>query len=222
MVLVVMSMLTNSCKKADEALIEKSLTGVTDIEGNVYKTVTIGTQIWMSENLKTTKYNNGDPIETTSLDISAETTPKYQWSYGDTASYAGIYGRLYTWYAVTDSRKVCPAGWHVPSDSEWETLKSFIGGENVAGGKLKEANLTHWESPNSGMTNETGFTALPGGYRDFKGNFVSLGKSSYHWSSTPNATPQLSWGQHMSFSDGIILRGGYYKSAGVSVRCIQD
>lgn len=215
-------MLFNSCKKTDEVLIQKSVTAVTDNDGYVYNTVTIGTQVWMVENLKTTKYNNGDPIETTSLDVSGETAPKYQWSYGDSSGNAGIYGRLYTWYAVTDSRKICPEGWHIPSDSEWETLKSYLGGENIAGGKLKEANLTHWESPNVAMTNETGFTALPGGYRDYEGNFVSLYKSSYHWSSTPNAAPHLGWGQHMSYSDGVILRGGYNKSAGVSVRCLQD
>ena len=210
MLLGLMLMLANGCKKTEEVLITSSLTTVTDNEGYVYKTVTIGTQTWMTENLKTTKYRNGDPIETTDLDVSGEIAPKYQWSYGDTAGNAAIYGRLYTWYAVTDNRKVCPEGWHVPSDSEWETLKSFLGGANTAGGKLKEANLNHWESPNTGMTDESGFTALPGGYRDYLGNFVSLYKSSYHWSSTPNPSPQLSWGQHMSYSDGVLLQRGIF------------
>src|SRR5688500_14669040 len=128
--------LVSSCKKDNE-----TPATVTDIEGNVYHTVTIGTQVWMAENLKTTKYRNGDLIGTTipaTLDISSESAPKYQWAYNGEESIVATYGRLYTWYAVTDSRNVCPTGWHVPSDAEWTTLTTYLGGESVAGDKLKE------------------------------------------------------------------------------------
>ena len=104
---------------------------VTDIDGNVYQTVTIGTQVWMKENLKVTKYCNGDVIGTTtpaSLDISGEDTPKYQWAPNGDESNVAVYGRLYTWHAVTDSRNVCPTGWHLPDDAEWATLTTFLGG----------------------------------------------------------------------------------------------
>src|SRR4029078_12512714 len=144
-----------SCKKDNE-----TPATVTDIDGNVYHTVTIGTQVWMVENLKTTKYRNGDLIGTTipaTLDISSESTPKYQWAYKGEESNVATYGRLYTWYAVADSRNVCPTGWHVPSDAEWTTLTTYLGGESVAGGKLKENGTVHWESPNTGATNESGF-----------------------------------------------------------------
>ena len=123
---------------------------VTDIDGNVYNTVTIGTQVWMKENLKVTKYRNGDAIGITTpatLDIWGETSPRYQWAYDGNESNVATYGRLYTWYAVTDSRGVCPTGWHVPTDSEWTTLTDYLGGESVAGGKMKEAGTTHWNSP---------------------------------------------------------------------------
>jgi uncharacterized protein (TIGR02145 family) len=125
-----------------------------------YKTVKIGTQVWMAENLRTTKYRNGDFIGTTTpatLDISGESTPKYQWAYDGIESNVASYGRLYTWYAITDSRKVCPAGWHVPNSSEWNTLFAYLGGKRVAGGKMKETGSSHWLSPNTGATNETGW-----------------------------------------------------------------
>lgn len=205
------------CKK-DDTPIDK--TKVTDSDGNVYKTVTIGTQVWMAENLKTTRYSNGDPIITTTLNISTEAAPKYQWAYGDDITNVNTYGRLYTWYTVTDSRKVCPAGWHVPSDVEWESLKLFLGGESMSGAKLKESGTTHWLTPNTGASNETGFTAVPGGYRTLSGSYVSLQMSCYLWSTSDNAP--LGWGQSLLYNDNILLRGGFNKPAGVSVRCIRD
>jgi uncharacterized protein (TIGR02145 family) len=137
---------------------------VTDIDGNIYHTVTIGTQVWMVENLKTTKYRNGDPIpNVTGNAWAALTTGAYCWYNNDAATYKATYGALYNWYAVADSRNIAPTGWHVPTDAEWTTLTTFLGGESVAGGKLKETGTNHWTSPNTGATNETGFTALPGG-----------------------------------------------------------
>ena len=218
----IMLLLASGCTKADVKPTIKPQTDIVDQDGNVYTAVTIGTQVWMAENLRTTKYNNGDPIETTSLDISGESAPKYQWVYENNESYASTYGRLYTWPAATDSRTVCPTGWHVPTDKEWETLKLYLGGDSIAGAKLKETGTTHWQTPNSGTTNEMGFTALPGGYRSNLGSFVSLQVSTYLWSSSPNPTPEWSWGQRMYYNDGILLRGGYFKQAGASIRCMKD
>lgn len=205
-----------SCEKDDKNT-------VSDIDGNIYHTVTISTQIWMVENLKTTKYSNGDLIGTTApatLDIAAEATPKYQWAYDGDESNVSTYGRLYTWYAVTDTRKVCPTGWHVPSDMEWETLKSFLGGERVAGGKLKEEGTTHWKIPNTGATNETGFTALPGGARNELGRFVNIGSYVYFWSSTPVEENAL--GQGIYNDNVLFVREELRRKSGWSVRCIKD
>jgi len=138
---------------------------VTDIDGNVYQTVSIGTQVWMKENLKVTRYRNGDiitPTNPATLDISGESAPKYQWAYNGDEGNVAVYGRLYTWYAATDLRNVCPSGWHLPTDTEWTTLTTFLGGFKVAGGKLKETGSAHWQSPSTGATNQSGFTALPG------------------------------------------------------------
>ena len=117
----------------------------------------------MAANLKTTRYLNSDLIGTTALatkDISVENEPKYQWAYAGDESNVSTFGRLYTWHAITDSRKVCLTGWHVPTDSEWTTLTTYLGGESVTGGKLKETGTFHWSSPNSGATNDSVFTAL--------------------------------------------------------------
>ena len=135
-----------TCCKKDEDKPAVEYGTVVDIDGNSYKTVKIGSQEWMAENLKTTKYRNGDSIKTTipsTLDLTNETSPKYQWAYGGIESNVATYGRLYTWYAVTDSRNVCPIGWHIPSDSEWTILTNYLGGINTAGGKMKEIGTTH-------------------------------------------------------------------------------
>ena len=159
---------------------------VNDVDGNTYKTVKIGTQWWMAENLKTTKYRNGSAIETTfpdTLDISGINTPKYQWVYPDIDSIGDTYGRLYTWYTVTDSNAVCPSGWHVPSDEEWTVLTDYLNGASVAGGILKEMGTAHWHSPNKGVTNERDFAALPGGYRYYNGTFGLREYYGEWWSS---------------------------------------
>ena len=198
-------------------------TKIADADGNIYSTVLIGAQLWMGENLKTTKYSNGVSIGTTvtpSDNVTGLTTP-YQWPvYNGGIDISATYGRLYTWYAVTDSRNICPTGWHVPTDTELEALKTTLGGELVAGGKLKEAGLIHWTTPNTGATNNTGFTALPAGYRQPGGGYVSLGLSCYLWSSNPDDT-SLGWGQQMSNNTGVLLRGGYIYQSGISVRCLK-
>jgi uncharacterized protein (TIGR02145 family) len=197
---------------------------VSDIEGNVYKTIIIGTQTWMAENLKATKYSNGDLIGTTTpalLDISGEYEPKYQWAYDGAESLVATFGRLYTYYAVSDSRNVCPAGWHVPADEEWSMLRDFLGGEIPAGGKLKEGSLAHWFEPNTAATNETGFTALPAGYRNNSYGFNNLGFDAYWWSSTYYDITS-GWAWSMEYTTGNILSGRGYDLHGISVRCLMD
>jgi uncharacterized protein (TIGR02145 family) len=196
---------------------------INDVDGNTYNVVTIGTQVWMAENLETTKYRNGDLIGTTSpvtLDITGETTPKYQWAAKGDESNVTTYGRLYTWHAVTDSRNVCPTGWHVPTEVEWTSLVSFLGGIDFAGGKLKEAGTTHWIYPNTDATNEVAFKALPGGYRVFNGDF-SESSNGFWWSSS-NYSASDAWRIGMySFTANV---NTYYldKKYALSIRCIRD
>ena len=209
---------TNSCEKDEES------DNVTDKDGNVYKTVTIGTQTWLAENLKTTRYQNGDLIGTTTpatLNITSESLPGYQWSYGGLESNADTYGRLYTWYAATDSRNICPAGWHVPTDAEWTTLITFLGGEIRAGGKLKETANTHWQSPNTDATDEMNYTALPGGYRNQNGEFSGTGNYGYWWSSTENSMISA-WNRSMSYGGSNVSRNASYDRNGLSVRCVKN
>lgn len=207
---------------------------LTDIDGNVYHTVTIGSQVWMAENLRTTRYSNGDTIGTTSpatLDISNETEPKYQWVFENNQSDLPVYGRLYTWYATTDSRGIAPEGWHIPTDSEWTTLINFLGGENVAGGKLKEAGTVHWKSPNTGATNESGFTGLPGGSRPengiFDGGGVFVGDKHHYgaWWSSSEKNSAIAINRYLSYKTSETSSFGDNWSGkrwGFSVRCIKD
>ena len=211
------SIVLDSCKKE-----EVSIT-VTDKDGNIYNTVTIGTQVWMKENLKVTKYCNGDLIGTTTpatLNIYGENTPKYQWAYDGNETNVDIYGRLYTWYAITDSRNVCPSGWHVPTFAEWGTLINHLGGQDIAGGKLKEKGLIHWRSPNTGANNLSGFTALPGGCRDYDGNFGYVRDMGFWWSSTDdiNYVPSI----NVYYYQTYVNAEDRYKRYGMSVRCIKN
>jgi len=216
-IIIILIGILHSCKKDVDNTIK-------DIDGNVYTSVTIGTQVWMVENLKTTRYRNGDLIGTTTpatLDISLESTPKYQWAYDGNESNVATYGRLYTWYAVTDSRNVCPTSWHVPTDAEWTTLTTYLGGDSVAGGKLKETGTTHWIDPNWGATNESGFTALPGSLRWPYGAFSGVGVWGNWWSSTEYSST-FTYYRTMGYDSSIA--GSLYtlKSYGFSVRCLRD
>jgi uncharacterized protein (TIGR02145 family) len=211
---------------------DKEIT-VTDIDGNIYNTITIGTQVWMAENLKTTKYNDGTalPNVTDNTAWSALTTGAYS-DYSNTPGNSTTYGRLYNWYAVDNNaatkvasnggKNVCPADWHVPGDAEWTTLTTFLGGEAVAGGKLKETGTTHWPGPNTGATNETGFTALPGGYRDPGGQYYNIGRIGFWWSSTEYSAT-YAWLRLMYGDYAVVDSSRYYeKPVGFSVRCIKD
>jgi uncharacterized protein (TIGR02145 family) len=197
-------------------------TTVTDIEGNVYHTVTIGTQVWMVENLKVSKYNDGTaiPLVTDGAAWSNLTTPGYCWYYNDTTTNKNTYGALYNWYTV-NTGKLCTTGWHVPSNDEWFVLTDYLGGESVAGGKLKETGTIHWKSPNTGATNESGFTALPGGLRGGNGVFDNNRFDGYWWSSVQYYS-YGAWSRYIGY-DGIgVYRYSDYEQNGFSVRCVRD
>ncbi len=201
---------------------------VTDIDGNVYQTVTIGTSCWMAENLRTTRYNDGTEIP--------NVTDKTEWVMLTTGAYSvqspeyeEIYGKLYNWYAV-NTNKLCPEGWSIPSYHQWITMINthLKGNLNNAGGKMKSTgNKTDgtglWYAPNAGATNESGFTGLPGGSRSITGNFENIGLYGHWWSSSanPESGPQYAWGFHITYKDGNAHWGGN-KISGFSCRCIKE
>ena len=195
---------------------------VTDIDGNLYHTVTIGTQVWMLENLKVTHYRNGlsIPEVTDNAGWSGLTSGACCWYNNDQASYKTDYGAFYNWYAVNDSHYLCPIGWHVPTDVEWNTLLNYLGGANVADQKLNETGTTHWQS-NSNATNESGFTALPGGYRNNVGTFYFIGTQGNWWSSSEQNSLK-SYSRSIDQLFGGVSRNVLSKNSGVSVRCIKD
>lgn len=214
--------------QAQNYLIRFSYTGDTsgilcrDNDGNNYKTVKIGTQVWMAENLKTTTYNDGTPIPlvTDSSAWSHLITPGYCWYKNDAAN-SNTYGALYNWFTV-NTGKLAPAGWHVPTDEEWITLITYLGGEKVAGGKLKETGKIFWKSPNQGAVNESGFTALPAGQRDYNGTFSVMGKDGFWWSVTEYGTTGKVWYRSLDYNYAGVLRVSHNKKNGFSIRCIQD
>jgi uncharacterized protein (TIGR02145 family) len=205
---------------------------ISDVDGNVYNTVTIGTQVWMAENLKATKYNDNTAIPNITVNetFAAATTGAYS-DYDNTPSNSTTYGRLYNWYAIDNDattktasnggKNICPTGWHVPTIAEWTTLSTYLGGGTVAGAKLKETGTTHWETPNTGATNESGFTGLPAGIRSSSGTW-NIGVQTYWWSSSKHSGSV--------YNDYTYIQNNYnnlsisYPSdpMGFSVRCISD
>jgi uncharacterized protein (TIGR02145 family) len=216
---------SQSCKKDTD-------NNIRDIDGNVYSSVAIGTQVWLVENLKTTRYRNGDLIGTTTpatLDITADTTPEYQWAYNGMESGVSENGRLYTWYVATDLRGVCPDSWHVPAIDEWISLYFPFGlstGE-IIGAELMEPGTTHWNRSDIMGTNTTGFTALPGGVRYGEGTFDGMNYNGVFWSSTESAYASkenaLFYPIPVTSSFGStplsLIRE---KLSGLSIRCIRD
>jgi uncharacterized protein (TIGR02145 family) len=195
---------------------------VSDIDGNTYKTIQIGTQVWMAENLRTTKYRNNTPITNITDNTQWQNNTTGAWSYyNNDATKNNPYGKLYNWYAVVNSNGICPTGWHVPSDAEWTTLTTFLGGETVAGGKMKSTGTQYWQSPNSDATNSSGFSGLPGGFRDYNGAIGSIGYGGYWWSSTENGTYDA-WDRNLGYSNGGVGRPYDNKTFGFSVRCLRD
>ncbi len=192
---------------------------IRDVDGNIYNTVTIGTQIWMAENLKTTKYNDGTDIPLVPGTWYSLTTPAYCWYDNDQAANADPYGALYSYYAV-ETGKLCPAGWHVPSYyQEYQALIDYLGGNSVAGGKLKEKGTTHWQSPNTGASDDYGFTAVPGGIKMIE-YFTGLGIEAGLWSSSVEATTARYLSLNYNYESAGY--GGAVKRVGLSVRCLKD
>lgn len=168
-------------------------------DGQEYAFKIIGSQTWMYENLNYETSNS--------------------WWYENNSANGDVYGRLYTWEVALDA---CPDGWHLPSDAEWTVLTDYLGGESVAGGKMKEAGTVHWNSPNTGATNSSGFTALPGGLSYTSGDFNYLGSIGHWWSATEYSTTTVAWGRYLSAGHGNVYRHFYLKGFGFSVRCVRD
>jgi uncharacterized protein (TIGR02145 family) len=233
--LIVASLLLDfACSKDKPTEPPQPSTGtVTDIDGNVYRTVKIGSQWWMSANLQVTHYRNGDSIPnvTDSTAWWALTTGAYC-EYRNDVNNVATYGRLYNWFAVTDSRNIAPTGWHVPTDSDWIQLEMSLGMSQaqadstvwrgaLEGGKLKEAGTTHWQSPNTGATNSVDFSALPGGYRSYNGNFFGVGFETGNWSSSEFGSG-YAWYRVLDYWHSGIKRDGESRVCGFSVRCVRD
>jgi len=212
---------------------------VCDIDGNCYETIQIGEQLWMAENLKVTHYRDGSEIQYVQSESSEPdvwenlSTGAYSY-YEDDPSNLNTYGNLYNWYTVDDSRGLCMEGWHVPSDEEWTDLITYLdvdAGPDVygtqsyiAGGKMKEEGLDHWYSPNTGATNESGFTAFPAGIRyGFYGNgsYVNMGHSGYFWSSS-ELYGSYAWHRRLISLNSSVGRYDYFKQTGFSIRCLRD
>ena len=199
---------------------------VTDIEGNSYKFVKIGTQFWMAENLKTAKYNDGTVIPNITDNAQWSGLTTGAWCYYDNnVANNAKYGKLYNWYAVSKTtngnKNVCPTGWHVPTDAEWNVLTDYLGGVDVAGGKLKEAGAINWKSPNTDATNTSLFTGLPGGGRNYDGYYFFIGHYGGWWSSSESDT-SLAWSRLLDYSSGYVDRDNGNMEDGFSVRCLRD
>jgi uncharacterized protein (TIGR02145 family) len=200
-----------------------------DIDGNLYKSITIGTQVWMAENLKTTKYNDGKVIPLVKDDNAwkALINPAYCWNNNDEISNKNKYGALYNWYTV-NTNKLCPKGWHVPTNAEWTTLTTYLGGESIAGGKLKEKGTSHWEDPNFKATNESGFTALPSGSRnwdgafDYSGSNIIFFRSNGCWWSSTELSDFSAYYRRLYNALTEVYSSLAVKQFGFSVRCLRD
>jgi uncharacterized protein (TIGR02145 family) len=202
---------------------------VTDQDNNTYKTIQIGTQTWMAENLRTTRYRNGTAIPNITDNTQWQNNTTGAWSYYNNDANNNVpYGKLYNWYAVNNTNQLCPTDWHVPSDAEWTTLINFLdsnadGGNNsnTAGGKMKSIGTQYWFSPNTSATNSCGWSGLAGGGRYYNGIFLYVGSDGFWWSSTQSST-LYAWYRTLYYSLGGIDRDYYAKAYGVSVRCVKD
>ena len=192
-----------------------------DYDGNAYPTFTIGTQVWMAENLRVTHYRNGDVIPNVTEDMAWEelTTGAYCWYNNDLAT-NGKYGALYNWHALDDSRGLCPVGWKEPTDEEWTTLITYLAGESFAGGRMKSLSAL-WTSPNTDATNSSGYSGLPAGYRHYTGYYHFVGDRGFWWTKT-EGTFGRSWFRSLVYYSQEVIHDYDYMSYGYSVRCLRD
>ncbi len=197
---------------------------ISDIDGNIYPTITIGTQIWMQENLKTSHFNNGDLIPTTTLTVPVDSSSIYQWAYNGDSNYLQTYGRLYSWFAVISNKNICPLGWHVPSNLEFLDLSNFLGGDSIAGAKLKENGTSNWLSTDTSVNNASLFTGLPGGFRGNPSGYTNIGTHALFWSSTPWASPafQRAYYYGLFANNNNFTKSVALANCGLSVRCMKD
>jgi uncharacterized protein (TIGR02145 family) len=203
---------------------------VSDINSNVYNTVQIGKQCWMQSNLKVSKYQNGAAIPTGLIAGAWANTTSGAYAIIDNVNANdAIYGKLYNWYAVEDGRGICPTGWHVPSDAEWTTLTTYLGGERVAGRRMKSIGTTYWNCRNTGTinNNDSGFSALPGGSRASLGSFIDdVTKEAFFWSATEKGDGPFAfidaWYRLLYCDIHNVSRNNASKSMGASVRCLRD
>lgn len=217
---IILAAFFSGCKKDD------TKETVKDIDGNVYNTVVIGTQVWMAENLKVTHYRNGDPIPklTDQIDWQNNNSGAYC-NYANADSNAIVYGSLYNWFAVNDARKLAPLGWHIPTEEEWFTLQNFLGDYTVAGGKMKKANSIFWMNPNSGADNSSGFSGLPGGIRGAPsyGDFWSKGYYGFWWAANETKdNPLYASYWSLRYNSSSTMWSNIFKTCGLSIRCIKD
>jgi uncharacterized protein (TIGR02145 family) len=201
-------------------------TFLTEKEAVVFSgSVSIGSQVWQTKNLNVDRFRNGDPIPEARTkeewDAAGERGQPAWCYYENNASNGIIYGKLYNWHAVKDARRICALGWHIPSDREWTALTNYLGGEDVAGGKMKATGTAYWNSPNTGATNEGSFSALPGGSRFVVGSFYSIRSDAFFWSATESSS-NYAWYRNLYFNFGNVTRYYNDKSFGASVRCLRD
>jgi uncharacterized protein (TIGR02145 family) len=219
---------------------------VSDIDGNIYNTVLINTQCWMASNLRVSNYNDGASITLNNTYTSGTVSTVWQGlrtgaytiydNQASTGTNAMNYGFLYNWYAVkgifkteviasTDTLRICPTGWHVPTDAEWTTLVTYlntVAPTGSVGGKMKTIGTAYWNSPNTGATNESGFSAFPGGYRNFDGSFSYIRSFAVFWSATDSGTSNPWYRYLINDNGGVFRSNGHSKSVGFSVRCLRD
>ena len=204
-----------SCTKEDESSSSSSSTNI--------KSVIIGNQTWMKENLDVTTYSNGDKIPQVTNPAAWGALTTGAWCYYDNDPANGaIYGKLYNWYAVNDPRGLAPKGWHIPTDAEWSTLGKFLGGNEFAGGKMKTTGTTLWKDINRSATNESGFSGLPGGFRGRLGGFGELGRYGNWWTATQFNLNSAIY-RHLDYDNGSLTEiNSSDKEDGYSVRCIKN
>jgi uncharacterized protein (TIGR02145 family) len=196
---------------------------VVTFDGYTYSIIELANgQAWMGENLRTTIYANGDPIPNVIDDLQWNNLTTSAWAhYNNDNQYENPYGKIYNWYTVADPRNVCPTGWHVPSNADWTVLTDYLGGESVAGGKMKSTGAQYWQSPNTDATNESGFSGLPGGFRFPYGPFATIGEIGFWWSST-EGNSDYAWCRDLSYANGAVFSYTSGKTRGLSVRCLRD